>query len=387
MAGESTYSLVSALLPTIWEAALDYAQHSFVMPSLVTQFTNMSGMVARNVSEYVETGVTDNLGELVDLTPTEYDRNSLTSLTPKEIGKQYYITDRRVESDVENVMVDAALDLGYTIGRKVETDLLSTFASFTGGTFGANGSDFSMAHLYNGRAVLEAAAVPGPYYAVIHPYQYLDIFNSFTALASPAPLDIRNEVQRSYYVTQVGDMRLIVSSLVPITAVQNEIQTITHEDGVDGGTFTLEFAGQITSALAWNISAANLELALEALVNIGTDNVTVTGSAGGPYTITFTGALAGVNVPTLVAVSSLTDGGVAEGTTVAVTQHGINYARGGIFTRDAIAWDLRRGFRIEPDRDPSARATELNATMIYAAAVWRAARGVQLRSDASKPIS
>ncbi len=59
-----------------------------------------------------------------------------------------------------------------------------------------------------------------------------------------------------------------------------------------GGTFTATYKGQTTSAIAYNAAALAVQTALEALSTIGTGNVTVTGSAGGPYTITLGNALA-----------------------------------------------------------------------------------------------
>lgn len=390
MAGETTYALISSFIPTVWEQALQYAKANFVMPRLVRAFNDRTGKVARSITEYTETGVTDNLGETTDLdtVTSAFNRALLATLTPKEIGKQYFITDIRIESDdVASILADAAMDLGYTMGKKIETDLLAEFAGFTGGIFGSEGNAFSLDLLYKGRAVLEAANIPGPYITVIHPYQYLDLVSAWTNLSNPAPLDIRNRAQASYYVTQVADMQIVVHTLVPKVAVANEVQTVTEEAGVDGGTFILTFGGQSTSALAWDITAANLELALEALPNIGTGNVAVTGSAGGPYTVTFQGTLAGENVPELVGVSSLTDGGVPEGITIATVTQGSNYARAGIYSRDALAFDLRRGIRIEPERDASRRGIELNATAVYAAGEWRHDRGVILKSDASAPLN
>lgn len=121
MANETTLALVTSLIPDIREGALMYAQYSFVAPRLVKTFTDQSGFTKRVNSIYRETGITDNLGELQDLTATEFDREALASLTPKEIGKQFVITDRRVETDLENVLGDAAIDIGYTVGKKVES--------------------------------------------------------------------------------------------------------------------------------------------------------------------------------------------------------------------------------------------------------------------------
>lgn len=58
-----------------------------------------------------------------------------------------------------------------------------------------------------------------------------------------------------------------------------------------------------------------------------------------------------------------------------------------MFSRDALAFDLRRDLRIEPERDASARAWELNATILYAHGVWRPSFGVQIIADASTPTS
>lgn len=80
----------------------------------------------------------------------------------------------------------------------------------------------------------------------------------------------------------------------------NEVQTVTLANAT-GGTFTLTYAGQTTTALNHNAAASTVQTALRALSTIGTGNVTVTGSAGGPYTVTFTGSLANTNVAALVA--------------------------------------------------------------------------------------
>jgi autotransporter-associated beta strand protein len=72
------------------------------------------------------------------------------------------------------------------------------------------------------------------------------------------------------------------------------------------GTFTLTFDGETTAALPFNVSASDLQNALNALTSIGGvgGNVTVTQS-GNIYRITFGGTLGSVNIPLLeVAPSS-----------------------------------------------------------------------------------
>ena len=80
------------------------------------------------------------------------------------------------------------------------------------------------------------------------------------------------------------------------------------------GTYTLNFAGAITAPIAFNATAGAVQNALEALGVISVGNVSVTGA----YVITFTGTLATVPVPPLVAnggnlTGTVTTGVITEG--------------------------------------------------------------------------
>ena len=65
------------------------------------------------------------------------------------------------------------------------------------------------------------------------------------------------------------------------------------------GTFTLSFAGTITTPIVFNATTAAIQTSLEALGNIGAGNVTVSGA--GPFTVTFVGTLATTPIPPFVA--------------------------------------------------------------------------------------
>lgn len=77
----------------------------------------------------------------------------------------------------------------------------------------------------------------------------------------------------------------------------NEVQTLTVT--ATGGTYILGFGDQFSHQIPYNATAAFVQAALEAVQTIGSGNVVVTGSAGGPYTITFQGVFAAINVPLL----------------------------------------------------------------------------------------
>jgi flagellin-like hook-associated protein FlgL len=97
-------------------------------------------------------------------------------------------------------------------------------------------------------------------------------------------------------------------------SIQNEVQQVDL-DGATAGTFTLEFGGITTAPIAFDATAATVESSLKALNNIGLADVTVTGVDGGPFSIEFTGQLAGKNV----AEMTINDSGLTTVGTAAVT--------------------------------------------------------------------
>lgn len=97
-----------------------------------------------------------------------------------------------------------------------------------------------------------------------------------------------------------------------------EVQTVTINGGPTGGTFTLTFDGQTTAAIAYNAAAGAVQTALNALSNL--DGATVTGNAGGPYTVTFPVALG--NVAQMTGDATGLTGGTAPAVVVATTTPG-----------------------------------------------------------------
>jgi hypothetical protein len=92
------------------------------------------------------------------------------------------------------------------------------------------------------------------------------------------------------------------STTTPGVTAVNEQQTVTVVAA--GGTFTLTYSGQTTAAIARDATAAAVQSALEGLSNVEVGDVSVAGSAGGPWTVTFTGALAGTNVDQMTSTAT-----------------------------------------------------------------------------------
>lgn len=103
----------------------------------------------------------------------------------------------------------------------------------------------------------------------------------------------------------------------------DEVQTVTITGSPSGGTFTLTYSGQTTAAIAYNAAASAVQSALVALSNIGVGDVTVTGSAGGPYTVTFGGVLADQNVAALTASGASLTGGSSPSVSISTPTAGV----------------------------------------------------------------
>lgn len=110
--------------------------------------------------------------------------------------------------------------------------------------------------------------------------------------------------------------------LALITDTANDVQTVTVD--ATGGTFTLTITlngvSQTTAAIAEDAAAATVQTALRALTLIGS-NCSVTGSAGGPFTVTFNSQLAGTPIPVMTGSATLLTGG-ASTVTIAHTTTG-----------------------------------------------------------------
>lgn len=115
-----------------------------------------------------------------------------------------------------------------------------------------------------------------------------------------------------------------VMAQISTLTTQNDVQTITVSGTPTGGSFRLAFSGQTTAAIAYNAAAADVQAALEALSNIGTGNVAVTGAGfpGATAVVTFQGDAAGLEQPVMTLYSNSLTGGAAPTAAVAHTTPG-----------------------------------------------------------------
>ena len=84
-----------------------------------------------------------------------------------------------------------------------------------------------------------------------------------------------------------GDGLLYTRQYTPI----NEVQVVAIQGTATAGVFKLLYLGTPTGDIAYNATATVVQAALEAI--LGTGNVLVAGTAGGPWTVTLQGEFAG----------------------------------------------------------------------------------------------
>lgn len=116
-----------------------------------------------------------------------------------------------------------------------------------------------------------------------------------------------------------------VIALAPQVGV-NDVQTITVT--ATGGDFTVTLDMDpsgvsdpvVSSDIAAPGTAAGVQTAIQGMTNVGAGNAIVTGAAGGPYVVTFEGALADTAIPLMTLQTGALTGG---GATIAHTTPGL----------------------------------------------------------------
>ncbi|NUP69307.1 MAG: hypothetical protein HOW71_44880 [Nonomuraea sp.] len=221
----------------------------------------------------------------------------------------------------------AAMD-GWTVAnQEIDTpDMADTYDSTIPGSDKADSSSFTF-YEDEEDAELEAIFAKGTTGHVvilrkgdIPANNSMDVFP--IRVASQSPQYTADNEAAKFMATCSITSRPLQGAAVP-AAGTNEVQTVTITGTPTGGTYTLTFSGQTTSAIAYNATASAVQSALEALSNIASGDVTCAGGPhpGTPVTVTFGGAYAGADVPQMTATGSFT-GGTTPAVTVSTTTPG-----------------------------------------------------------------
>jgi len=257
--------------------------------SQVTSKGFISVAFTANTTDSDEISVTNAAGEVCVF------EAAVTSLTGYGIEISFCEVDPELFALVTGQPVVVATD-GTVIGFDVDTKIT------------LDDSNFAL-ELWAGSPAgdaCSAAGSSGSYGYLLLPFLKGGILGDFTVENGAVTFTLTGANTSEGNAWGTGPYKDIM--LNPSTNVP-EVQRATITGVPTGGTFTLTYAGQTTTAIAYNATAAVVQTALEALSNIAPGDVVVTGGPGPatPYTFTFGGALKG-DVVAMTATGSFTGG-------------------------------------------------------------------------------
>jgi hypothetical protein len=206
----NTYTDISSLANTIYEDVLFVARENNLMALLAQGYNDRTNDEARKNAKYGSATI-NQIGETDDLDSQTFTPTVDQTLTPYEYGAQFFITDKRRESDRYAVVQDASLELGKAFGQKVDTLLVSTFSSLTGGTVGGTTTDLTWANIFAGIAKMRAAFAPQPWTIVLHSYQYYclgtAVLPGVTVTNAPA---LQDAIYRQFYQNSISGVDIVL---------------------------------------------------------------------------------------------------------------------------------------------------------------------------------
>jgi len=216
------WSDVSSISNSIREDAIFVVREAGQMQGLVTTFRDAAGGNPRIGYAYNQ-GTVVTVAEADDLTSKAFTPSADQTLTPAEIGLQFFVTDLRAESDSpDNIRTDAARELGLAALDKIETDLITDMASLTGGTIGTAGSAITWGYVSAAIAVARYVNKSNsiPLACVVHGYQWAVLAKaaSIAGATTVSATGVADEMTRSGYVAQFMGVPMYQVNAAPDTS-------------------------------------------------------------------------------------------------------------------------------------------------------------------------
>ena len=145
---------------------------------------------------------------------TAFNTTSIT-MTASEIGAMVTLTDLSKESSNEDLASAIGRQLGDAMAKKVDQDLAALFTGFTN-TVGSANTEITVDDIFKAAAILRANQAPGPYVAVLHPYQAFQL-KKVLAGNGNTPMnnhDLANEALRAGYISTVAGVQIFESTVI-----------------------------------------------------------------------------------------------------------------------------------------------------------------------------
>ena len=229
MANETTSTTLSELFTNITQEAIFTFQETSVMRPLVTLYP-IAGS-GKTVEVPVYPAITASaVNEATDLTNTAVNPTSQT-ITASEVGVMTSLTDLGRDAAGRNVGADIGKLFGEAIAKKVDTDIVGLFSSFSSDV-GAAATELTADLLFKAQATLRLLNVPAPYYGVFNPKAVFNLKKTLTnagyTTSSNAISEIGNEALRNGYVGRVAGIDIFENANISIDAYDDSVGAVFH---------------------------------------------------------------------------------------------------------------------------------------------------------------
>ena len=205
------------LLPSIVAEALFVASEKSIMRGLVRNYTLAAGQ-GKTVTVPIypkQTAAALTEGTAPSFTAVSTDG---ATLTVSEVGLTAQISDLAIMASSSNVVSDIGRLFGEAIARKMDTDLMALFMSFSTNTVGGTSTAATPALIFQAIAKLRAQGydTANDCSIVLHPNVAYDVASTLTStFAAPASM-VGNDALRNGFMGLLGGVPVYQSSLVPL---------------------------------------------------------------------------------------------------------------------------------------------------------------------------
>ena len=382
---------INSLTPHIEERAFKYSMYAGALPSRVTVYSDMQGYNTRKVSEYFRTRRATKLSEGVAYGEATAKRGRTYEVTPSEWGDSFPISERRITTDLENIVGDVVEFLGDSLAMRKEKEMWKLLISLanSGNTLSQSSNDYSIGYTVGmQQEFVKRAFTNEQVFTLLHPFQTKPVLKELVDLSKNADNVTRSAV-RSWLIGGSGNLEVAEAPSMPRKVVYKlnisatsgtfKLRAGENADGVE------QITANITVSTTPATMVTNIQNALNAL-SLGT--WAVSGSANNNLTVTPPATLY-VDAEDELQIPRLADGtldAALTGGTVTIQERSAT-ALSPMFTRSALVLDVRTPCELTSEVDLQKRVLLTYGREVYGVSRWRDERIYFLETKADSEFA
>ena len=176
------------------------------------------------------------LSQGVDIGNAQKLSDSLTTITPTEIGLQVVLVDRLMRTVRDDMVSIAGRLMADALVRKLATDGLGMFTSFSTG-LGSAGTALTFAYIHAAKTAIEsnsAEPAPAPYYGIFHSNALHPFVKNISPTGTyPIPSGISEELIRDGFVMKtIGGVEVFKDNQITIDSSDDSIGAVMSKEAL-----------------------------------------------------------------------------------------------------------------------------------------------------------